>query len=174
MTIRTFEGISPTIAASAYVDDTALVIGDVTIGEHSSIWPMTVARGDVNSIKIGAMTNIQDGSVLHVTHDSKHTPGGYPLTIGNYVTAGHRVTIHACTVGDYCLVGMSATIMDGAVVGDYCIVGAGALVPNGKQLEPGYLYVGAPVKRVRALNDKEKDMLKYSAEHYSKLKERHR
>ena len=174
MTIRNFKDKSPDIHATAYVDETALVIGDVTMGEDSSIWPMTVARGDVHSIRIGARTNIQDACVLHVTHDGEFSPGGFPLTVGDDVTVGHRVTLHACTVGDLCLIGMSATIMDGAVLGDKVIVGAGSLVPTGKQLESGYLYVGSPVKRVRELNEKELAFLEYSAKHYAKLKDQHR
>ncbi len=173
MAIRNFKGVSPGIAETAYVDETAVVIGDVTIGDDSSLWPMTVARGDVHSITIGARTNIQDACVLHVTHDGEFSPGGYPLTVGNDVTVGHRVTLHACTVGDLCLIGMSATIMDGAVLGDKVIVGAGSLVPTGKKLASGYLYVGSPVKRVRELNDKELAFLEYSAKHYAKLKDEH-
>ena len=174
MTIRTFQGHTPKIAASAFVDATALVIGDVTIGEDSSLWPMVVARGDVHSIVIGSRTNIQDGSILHVTHDSKYSPGGAQLRIGNGVTAGHRVILHGCTVGDFCLIGMAATVMDGAVLGDRTIIGAGSLVPGDKQLEGGYLYVGAPVKQVRALRADELEYLEYSAAHYVSLKDRHR
>ena len=174
MTIRIFAGKMPEIANSAYVDESAQVIGDVKIGEDSSIWPMTVVRGDVHFICIGKCTNIQDASVLHVTHDGKFSPGGFPLVIGDHVTVGHRVTLHACTVGSYCLIGMSATIMDGAVLGDRIIVGAGSLVPTGKVLEGGYLYVGSPVKRVRALNEKELEFLEYSANHYVKLKNQHK
>lgn len=170
MTIRSYVGKTPEIAASAYVDESALVIGDVRIGADSSIWPMTVVRGDMRAISIGHCTNIQDASVLHVTHDGKFSPGGYPLRVGDYVTVGHRVTLHACTVGNYCLIGMSATIMDGAVLGDKIIIGAGSLVPTGKQLEGGYLYVGSPVKRVRELNEKELEFLEYSAAHYVKVK----
>ena len=173
MSVRSFQGITPVIHATAYVDETALVIGDVTIGADSSIWPMTVIRGDVHSIKIGARTNIQDACVCHVTHDGEFSPGGYPLTVGNDVTVGHRVTLHACTVGNLCLIGMSATIMDGAVLEDKVIVGAGSLVPTGKKLESGYLYVGSPVKRVRALNEKEQAFLEYSAKHYARLKDQH-
>ncbi|MEM7027799.1 MAG: gamma carbonic anhydrase family protein [Pseudomonadota bacterium] len=174
MTIRDFQDKSPEIAASAYVDDSALVIGDVTIGDDSSIWPMTVMRGDVHSIKIGKRTNIQDASVCHVTHDGKFSPGGQPLTVGDDVTVGHRVLLHACTVGNLCLIGMAATIMDGALVEDNVILGAGSLVPSGKTLESGYLYVGSPVKRVRELNEKELAFLTYSAEHYSKLRAQHK
>ncbi len=174
MPIRTFRGKAPIIDNTAYVDESAVIIGDVTIGEHSSIWPMVVARGDVHSIKIGRETNIQDGSILHVTHDGKYSPGGFPLIIGNCVTIGHRVTLHACTVGDHCLIGMSATIMDGAVLGDKIIIGAGSLVPTGKELTSGFLYVGTPVKQVRALTDEEYEFLEYSAKHYAKLKEQHK
>ncbi|MDX1518833.1 MAG: gamma carbonic anhydrase family protein [Gammaproteobacteria bacterium] len=174
MTIREYQGKTPEIAGSAFVDDSAVVIGDVTIGEDASLWPMVVARGDVHSITIGEKTNIQDGSILHVTHDGKFSPGGFPCKVGNYVTVGHRVTVHACTVGDYCLIGMSATIMDGAELGDKLIIGAGSLVPTGKKLEGGYLYVGSPVKQIRPLRDKEFEFLEYSAEHYSKLKDKHK
>ena len=173
MTIRTLQGKTPDIADSAFVDETALVIGDVTIGEDSSIWPMTVIRGDVQKITIGKRTNIQDTCVLHVTHDGNYTPGGFPLTIGDCVTAGHRATLHACIIGDYCLIGMSATIMDGAVLGDRLIIGAGSLVPAGKQLEGGYLYVGSPVKQLRALNEEELNSLEYSADHYVDVKNMH-
>jgi carbonic anhydrase/acetyltransferase-like protein (isoleucine patch superfamily) len=174
MSIRSFKDKTPRIDPDAYVDETALVIGDVTIGEDSSIWPMTVARGDVHSIKIGKRTNIQDACVLHVTHDGEFSPGGFPLIVGDDVTVGHRVTLHACTVGNRCLIGMSATIMDGAVLGDNIIIGAGSLVPTGKQLESGCLYVGSPVKRIRELNDKELAFLEYSAKHYSHLKDQHK
>jgi carbonic anhydrase/acetyltransferase-like protein (isoleucine patch superfamily) len=173
MSIRPFAGKTPEIAATAYVDESAVVIGDVKIGEDSSIWPMTVVRGDVHSITIGKGTNIQDVSILHVTHDGKFSPGGFPLVVGDYVTVGHRVILHACTVGNYCLIGMAATIMDGAVLGDKLIIGAGSLVPTGKELEGGYLYVGSPVKRVRELNDKELEFLEFSANHYVKLKDQH-
>ena len=173
MTIRTLQGKKPNIADSAFIDETALVIGDVTIGEDSSIWPMTVVRGDVQKITIGKRTNIQDACVLHVTHDCIYTPGGFPLTIGDGVTAGHRATLHACTIGDYCLIGMSATIMDGAVLGDRLIIGAGSLVPAGKQLEGGYLYVGSPVKQLRPLNEDELKSLEYSADHYVEVKNMH-
>jgi len=173
MTIRTLQGKTPTIADSAFVDETALVIGDVTIGEDSSIWPMTVVRGDVQKITIGKRTNIQDACVLHVTHDCEYTPGGFPLIIGDGVTAGHRATLHACTIGDYCLIGMSATIMDGAVLGDRLIIGAGGLVPAGKKLEGGHLYVGSPVKQLRPLNEEELNSLEYSADHYVEVKNMH-
>lgn len=174
MTIRTLKGKTPSIADSALIDETALVIGDVTIGEDSSIWPMTVIRGDVQKITIGKHTNIQDACVCHVTHDGKYTPGGFPLNIGDGVTVGHRATLHACTIGDYCLIGMSATIMDGAVLEDRLIIGAGSLVPVGKRLEGGYLYVGSPAKQIRLLSEDELSSLEYSANHYIEVKNIHK
>jgi len=174
MTVRTYTGITPTIAESAYIDEAAVVIGDVTIGVDASLWPMVVARGDVQSITIGARTNIQDGAVLHVTSDNPFTPGGFALTIGNDVTIGHGAILHACTIGDYSLIGMGATVLDGAKVPDHTMVGAGALVPPGKQLESGYLYVGSPVKQARALKQSELEYLEFSAQHYVELKNKHR
>jgi len=173
MTIRKYKNITPNINESAYVDESAVVIGNVTIGEDTSVWPMSVIRGDVNSITIGARTNIQDGSVLHESHTSEFSTG-YPLVIGDDVTVGHKALLHACNVGNMCLIGMSATVMDGAVLGDQVIVGAGSLVPPGKQLDSGYLYVGSPVKRIRELNEKELSFLEYSAKHYAKLKEEYK
>lgn len=173
MTIRRYKGKNPRIATSAYVDDSAVVIGDVTIGEESSLWPQVVARGDVNTITIGARTNIQDGSVLHVTHDGKYTPGGFALSVGDNVTVGHRVILHACTVGDLCLIGMASTIMDGAVLEPKVMLGAGSLVPGGKRLESGYLYVGTPAKKIRPLTDDELASLQYSADHYVHVKNSH-
>lgn len=174
MSIRDFEGQKPRIHSSAYVDEQAMVCGCVTIGADSSIWPMTVVRGDINTIAIGERTNIQDGSVLHVTHDSEFSPGGAPLVVGNDVTVGHKVVLHACTVEDLCLIGMGAVVLDGAVIRSGAMVAAGALVAPNKELEGGYLYVGAPARQARALSDKEKRFLKYSAEHYARLKDRHR
>lgn len=174
MAIRSFEGHRPRIHASAYVDEQATVCGRVSIGADSSIWPMTVVRGDVNTISIGERTNIQDGSVLHVTHDSEFAPDGAPLVIGSDVTVGHRVVLHACTVEDLCLVGMGAVVLDGAIIRSGAMIGAGALVPPNKVLEGGYLYIGAPVRRARELTDQEKRFLEYSAKHYAQLKDRHR
>lgn len=174
MTIREFEGKLPRVAASAYVDASAVAIGDVSIGEHSSLWPTVVVRGDVNSIEIGDYTNIQDGAVIHCTHDGPFTPGGFATRIGSYVTVGHRAILHACTVGDYCLIGMAATVMDGAVLQPKVMLGAGSLVAPGKELEGGYLWVGVPAKKVRPLTAREFEMLEYSAAHYARLKDRHR
>jgi carbonic anhydrase/acetyltransferase-like protein (isoleucine patch superfamily) len=174
MSIRNFEGHAPLIHASAYVDEQAMVCGRVSIGADSSIWPMSVVRGDINTIAIGERTNIQDGSVLHVTHDSEYFPGGASLVVGNDVTVGHRVVLHACTVEDLCLIGMGAVVLDGAVIRSGAMLAAGALVSPGKDLAGGYLYVGAPARQARALSDQEKDFLRYSAEHYARLKDRHR
>ena len=169
--IRAYKGIHPEIAASAYIDPSCTVIGDVVIGEDASVWPMVAIRGDVNSIRIGARTNIQDGSVLHVTHaGGPLSPEGNALSIGSDVTVGHGAILHACTVEDKCLIGMGSTVLDGAVVRSGAMVGAGSVVSPGKELEGGYLYLGAPARKVRELSQKEKDFLGYSAEHYVALK----
>jgi carbonic anhydrase/acetyltransferase-like protein (isoleucine patch superfamily) len=174
VTVRNFEEFKPRIAESAYVDETALVIGDVTLEEDVSLWPKVVARGDVNSIYIGARTNIQDGTVLHVSHDSEFAPGGFPLRIGADITVGHQAILHGCTVEDRCLIGMAATVMDGAVVRSGAIVGAGSLVPPGREIEGGFLWVGSPARKVRALRPEEVGFLAYSAAHYVELKNRHK
>ncbi|MGB1256346.1 MAG: gamma carbonic anhydrase family protein [Thiolinea sp.] len=171
MTIKPFSGHTPEIHATAYIDDTAYVSGQTTIGANSSVWPMAVIRGDVAAISIGERSNIQDGTVLHATHDGPYTPGGRPLHIGNDVTVGHKAVLHACTIGDRCLIGMNATVLDGATVGADSIIGAASLVPPGKTLESGFLWVGSPVKKVRALTTDEIASLTYSASHYVKLAE---
>ncbi len=173
MAIRDFENILPDLHPDTYVDETALVIGDVVIGKDSSVWPFTIIRGDVNRIRIGANTNIQDNSVLHVTHDGPYNPGGYALTIGDNVTVGHRVVLHGCTVHDNCLIGMGATIMDGVVIQANSLIAAGSLVTPDKELEGGYLWMGSPARRVRELTDEERDSIAYSAQHYVRLKNRH-
>ncbi len=171
--IRDFEGFSPQIADAAFIDESAVVTGNVSIGEDSSVWPCCSVRGDIHSITIGVRTNIQDGSVLHVTHDSEFAPGGFKLTVGDDVTVGHNVILHACTIEDLCLIGMGSVVLDGAVVQSGAMVGAGSLVPPNKLLEGGYMWLGSPVKKARELTDKEKAFLKYSAQHYVKLKNRH-
>ncbi len=173
MAIREFEGILPNIEPTVYVDDTALIIGNVVIGNNSSIWPFSVIRGDVNQIRIGEQTNIQDHCVLHVSHDGPHNSGGYALIVGNMVTVGHRVTLHGCTIQDHCLIGMGATIMDGAIIHPHTIIGAGTLVTPGKELQGGYLWVGSPARRVRALSEKDIVGIDYSASHYVRLKDRY-
>ena len=171
--IRQFEGNTPRIASSAYIDEAALVVGDVEIGEDSSVWPMSVVRGDVQRITIGERSNIQDGSILHVTHDSEYRQAGTPLIIGNDVTVGHQVTLHACTVEDGCLIGMGSIVLDEAVIEAGAMLGAGSLVNPGKRVQGGYLWMGQPVRRARELTDKEKAYLNYSAAHYVRLQRRH-
>ena len=174
MNIRRFENHSPVIDDTAFVDESAVVIGNVSIAADVSVWPLTVIRGDIHRITIGAGSNIQDGSVLHVTHDSEYSPGGFALSIGESVTVGHKVILHACTIGNHCLVGMGSTVLDGAVLEDKVMLGANSLVSSGKRLETGYLYLGSPAKQVRALTDEEMDWLAYSAKHYVELKNRYK
>ena len=173
MAIRKYQQHVPQLGERAFVDASAVVIGDVELGEDSSVWPMTVIRGDMHRIRIGARTSVQDGSVLHITHAGPFNPEGYPLVIGDEVTVGHKVTLHGCTLGNRILVGMGSIVMDGAVVEDEVIIGAGSLVPPGKRLESGYLYVGSPVKQARALTDKERNFFSYTAGNYVKLKDLH-
>lgn len=173
LSIRTYQGHRPQLGARVYVDPTAVVIGDVQIGEDSSVWPYAILRGDMHRIRVGARTSIQDGSVLHITHASPFNPEGYPLTLGDDVTVGHSVNLHGCTIGNRILIGIGSTILDGAVVEDDVVIGAGSLVPPGKRLESGYLYVGSPCKQARLLKDSEKQFFKYSASNYVKLKDIH-
>ena len=169
--LRTFKKKQPVMGKNVFIDDSAVVIGDVILGDDVSVWPTTVIRGDVERIQIGDGSNVQDGSVLHVSHAGDYSAAGHPLKIGKGVTIGHRAVVHACTVGDYCLVGIGAIIMDDAILEDYVMLGAGALVPPGKTLESGYLYVGTPAKQVRPLKDAEKEFLEYSYKHYMLLKD---
>jgi len=158
--IRRYKDISPRIDASAFVEESAHIIGDVEIGRDSSVWFNAVIRGDVNFIRIGERTNIQDGCVLHVTK------GTHPLTLGNDITVGHAVTLHGCIIRDRCLIGMGAIVLDGADVGEDSIIGAGALVKEGMKVEPGTLVVGVPARVARKLNDEEKARIKRSAVNY--------
>ena len=173
MSIRQFESITPTLADSVYVDSTAAVIGDVVIGEGSSIWPMAVIRGDVNTIRIGERTSIQDGAIIHATHAGPFTGDGFGTEIGSDVTVGHQAVIHGCVIHDRVLVGMGAKVLDGAVIESDVMIGAGSLVSPGKRLESGYLYFGSPVKQVRVLTEKEREFLSYTSSHYVKLAVRH-
>lgn len=168
--IRSFKGIEPQIGEGTYIDEAAVVIGDVVIGEECSVWPMTAIRGDVNIIRIGNRTNIQDGSVLHVSHQGEFNPTGAELHIGDGVTVAHKVLLHGCQIGNQCLIGMGSIIMDNAVIEDRVMVGSGSLVTPGKVLESGYLYLGNPARRARELTDREIEMLSYLSEHYIKLK----
>jgi len=173
VSIRSFEEHSPRLAAGAWVDDTAVVIGQVELGQDASVWPTCVLRGDIQRIVIGPRSNVQDGTVIHVTHDSRFCPGGRATLVGAGVTIGHRAVLHACTVEDLALIGMQATVLDGAVVAARCMVGAGSLVPPGSQLESGWLYVGSPVSKRRPLSERELELLAYSAENYVRLKDRY-
>lgn len=173
MTIRTFQEHNPLLGMRAFVDPSAVVIGDVELGDDCSVWPLAAIRGDMHRIRIGARTSIQDGSVLHITHAGPFNPDGYPLEIGDDVTVGHKVILHGCRIGNRVLVGMGAIVMDGAVVEDEVVIGAGSLVPPGKRLLSGHLYVGSPVKQARPLSDKERAFFTYSAANYVKLKDQH-
>lgn len=164
----------PRIAPNAWLDETAVIIGDVQIGAQSSVWVHAVARGDVNQIHIGERSNIQDLAMLHVSHRSATKPDGSPLIIGNDVTIGHQAMLHGCRIGNRVLVGMSSVILDNAVVDDDVIIGAGSLIPPHKHLISGYLYMGSPVKQIRPLTDTERQSLLDSAAHYVKLAQQHR
>lgn len=168
--IRSFQGHVPKLGQNVFVDETAVVIGDVELGDDASVWPCAVIRGDMHRIRIGARTSVQDGAVLHITHASDFNPAGHPLTLGDDVTVGHSVCLHGCTIGNRVLIGIGSTILDGAVVEDEVVIGAGSLVPPGKRLESGYLYIGSPVKQARPLKDSERRFFNYSASNYVKLK----
>jgi carbonic anhydrase/acetyltransferase-like protein (isoleucine patch superfamily) len=173
LSVRSWQGITPKLGEQVLVDPSAVVLGDVEIGDHSSVWPQAAIRGDVHRIRIGDRCSIQDCSVLHVTHAGPFTEDGCPLTLGDDVTVGHNVTLHGCTVGNRVLIGIGAIVLDGVTVEDEVMIGANSLVPPGKTLQSGYLYVGSPVKQVRPLTDKEKAFFSYSANNYVKLKDLH-
>jgi carbonic anhydrase/acetyltransferase-like protein (isoleucine patch superfamily) len=158
--VRTFQGIKPTIPPSCFIETTAVVIGDVVMGEDCSVWFNAVIRGDVNDIRIGNRTNVQDLCMLHVTHDT------HPLVIGNEVTIGHHVVLHGCTIHDRVLVGMGAIIMDGAVIGEDSVVGAGALIVEGTIVPPRSVILGSPAKIKRSVTEKELAWIKESADNY--------
>ncbi|MEJ2380286.1 MAG: gamma carbonic anhydrase family protein [Gammaproteobacteria bacterium] len=174
MTIRRFDQHQPVVADSAYVDPGAVVVGDVTLGAYSSVWPMAVIRGDIHRIRIGARTSIQDGSVLHVTHASDYHPEGFALQVGDDVTVGHHVVLHGCTLGDGCLIGMGSLVMDGAVIEAGAMVGAGSLVSPGTRVSGGDLWLGRPARRERPLSGPERDYLRYVAARYVALARRYR
>lgn len=172
--VRAFRDRTPLLGARVYIDPAACVIGDVHLGDDVSLWPGAVLRGDVNHIRIGDRTSIQDGSIVHVTHDGPFTrPGGYPTEIGADTTVGHGVILHGCQIGQFCLIGMGAIVLDGAIVQDYGFVGAGALVPSGKTVGTGELWLGNPARCVRRLDEREIEALRYSAAHYVRLKDQY-
>lgn len=170
-TLRRYNAISPVLGERVMVDHSSVVIGKVTLSDDVGIWPLVVIRGDVNHITIGARSNIQDGSVLHITHCSEDKPAGNPLIIGEDVTVGHKAMLHGCQIGNRVLVGMGSILLDGAVVEDDVMIGAGSLVPPGKRLEKGHLYLGSPVKKIRPLTQEELEGLIYSANNYVRWKD---
>jgi len=174
MSLRIYQGHSPKLGLRVFIDETAVVIGQVIIGNDSSIWPMVVIRGDENSITIGDRTNVQDGTVLHITHAGPDNNGGMQLTLGNEVTVGHNATLHGCTIGNRCLIGMGAIVLDGAVIEDDVLVAAGSVVPPRQTLKSQTLWRGNPAREIRSLTEREVDMLRKSAEHYVILKEQYR
>ena len=166
--IRAYRGRTPQIAASAYIDEAATIIGDVQIGEHSSVWPGVVIRGDVHYIRIGERTNVQDGSVLHVMRDE------HPLVLGDNVTIGHGVVLHGCTIESRCLIGMGSIILNGAKIGTGSIVAAGTLVTEGAIVPPGSLFMGHPGKLRRALTDADQSSINDYAQRYVEYKDTYR
>ncbi|AQZ94025.1 gamma carbonic anhydrase family protein [Halopseudomonas phragmitis] len=173
MKLRKFRDWQPKLGERVFIDPSAVVLGDVELGDDCSVWPATVIRGDMHRIRIGARTSVQDGSVLHITHAGPFNPDGYPLIIGEDVTIGHKVLLHGCTVGNRVLIGMGSIVMDGAVIEDEVVLGAGSLVPAGKTLKSGYLYMGSPAREVRPISERERSFFSYSANNYVKLKDQH-
>jgi carbonic anhydrase/acetyltransferase-like protein (isoleucine patch superfamily) len=165
--IRPYKGIRPTLGARAFVDPSAQVIGAVELGEDASVWMNTVIRGDVNRIRLGARTNVQDNCVLHVTAQ-------HPTVLADDVTVGHSVTLHGCTIEKLCLVGIGAIVLNGAVVGEESIVAAGALVPEGMQVPPRSVVMGAPAKVRREVTEDERASLRRYAENYVRYKDDYR
>src|SRR3989338_10910876 len=164
--VRSYLGHTPKLGERVFIDPFALVLGQVELGDDCSVWPMAVVRGDMHHIKIGERTSVQDGAVLHITHDSDYNPGGFPLLIGSDVTIGHKAVLHGCTVRDRVLIGMGAIIMDGAVIGEDCVVGAGALVTEGVIVPPKSLILGSPAKVTRTVTDEELAWIRESAQNY--------
>ena len=170
--LRPYRDKRPVLGQRAYVDEAARVIGDVVLGDDVSVWPGTVIRGDVNFVRIGARTNVQDGTIVHVSHDGPHAKlGGFATVIGEDVTIGHQAIIHACRIADAVLVGMGAIVLDGATIGKHAFIGAGALVAPGKVVGEGELWLGNPARKARMLGDDEIEALYYSAQHYVRLKD---
>jgi carbonic anhydrase/acetyltransferase-like protein (isoleucine patch superfamily) len=171
-TIRPYRGVLPTLGERVYIDPCASVIGDVVLGDDVSVWPFTVIRGDVNFIRIGARTNLQDGTVVHVSHDGPHAKlGGFATVIGADVTIGHKAIIHACRIEDACLVGMGSIVLDGAVIRKHGFLGAGAVLTPGKEIGESEMWLGSPARFARRLSDAEVEALHYSAGHYVRLKD---
>lgn len=170
MSISSYLNTSPILGDRVFLHPSCQVIGDVKLGDDSSVWCSTVLRGDVNHIVVGQGSNIQDLTMGHVSHKTAEKPDGSPLTIGDYVTVGHSVILHGCAIGNECLIGMGSIIMDDVVIPDHVMIGAGSLISPGKILESGMLYMGRPAKAIRALTEEEIKYLRYSAEHYMRVK----
>ncbi|MDY7218417.1 gamma carbonic anhydrase family protein [Denitrificimonas sp. JX-1] len=173
MSMRSYNEILPQCGSRVFIDSTAVIIGDVHLGDDCSVWPLAVIRGDMHKIRIGARTSVQDGSVLHITHASDFNPDGYPLTVGDDVTIGHQVLLHGCTIGSRVLIGMGSIVMDGARIDNDVVLGAGSIVAPNKHLESGYLYVGRPARKVRALTEQEMKFFTYGASNYVRLKDKY-
>lgn len=171
--VRSFAGKQPKLGKRVLIDPSAVVLGEVELGDDVSVWPQATIRGDMHSIRVGARSSVQDGCVLHITHAGPYNPEGWPLLIGTEVTIGHNAVLHGCTVGNRVLVGMGAIVMDGAVVEDEVVIAAGALVTPGKTLQRGYLYGGSPARQMRPLRPAELEYFSYSASNYVQLKDRH-
>ena len=171
MSLTSYLHTTPILGDRIYLHPSCQVIGDVKLGDDSSVWCNTVLRGDVNRIVIGRGSNIQDLTMWHVSHKTTDKPDGSPLIIGDHVTIGHSVILHGCRIGNECLIGMGSIILDDVVISDHVMVGAGSLVSQGKTLESGMLYLGRPAKAVRALTEEEIKYLRYSAEHYMRVKD---
>jgi len=169
MSIETYRGMTPKLGRAVFVHASATLIGDVELDDEVSIWPNVVIRGDVNAIRIGARSNVQDGSILHVTHKSARNPAGAALTIGRDVTVGHAVILHGCQINDECLIGMGSLVMDNAILEPQVLLGAGSLVPEGRVLQSGWLYLGRPARQVRPLNEDELSYFAYQAANYARL-----
>ena len=167
--IRPYLNSTPQLSNNCYIDEMSVVIGDVILAENVSVWPFAVIRGDVNHIRIGKNSNVQDHAMLHVSHKKADKPNGSPLVIGEDVTIGHHVTLHGCTIGNRVLIGINSIVLDDVIIPDDVMIGAGTLIPPGKVLESGYLYVGSPAKKVRPLTEKELAFLPYSAQNYVKV-----
>ncbi len=171
--IRHYQGHIPKFGERVFVDDSAVIIGDVEIGNDSSIWPCSVVRGDMHYIRIGERTSIQDGSILHITHAGPYNAKGWPLLIGDDCTVAHRAVLHGCHLGDRVLIGMGAIVMDGAIIENDVVLAANGLVPPGKTLQGGFLYVGSPARQIRRLTEQELAFFTYSATNYVRLKDQH-
>lgn len=174
MNIRPYLEYNPNIADDAFIDPSAVVIGETTLAQGTSVWCGVIIRGDVNSISIGKRSNVQDLSMLHVSKKSAKKPQGSPLVIGEDVTIGHQVMLHGCTVGNRVLIGIGCIVLDDAIIEDDVILGAGSLVPPRKTLQSGYLYMGSPAQAVRELTDADRASILENAQHYQNLAKNHR